>query len=91
MEYLVEDVGGLQDVLKLTFSFLDRTQGQIHKDERRRIEGFLRVFVPLIFIQDSGARSMQRSPFPVRWAGDGAESDSALKWKGKKGVVTACK
>lgn len=53
LDFVVEDFGILQDILKLTFSFLDRTQGQLHKDERKRIEGFLRVFVPLFFMQDA--------------------------------------
>ncbi|PPQ82593.1 hypothetical protein CVT25_007107 [Psilocybe cyanescens] len=44
------DEGILQDVVKLTFSFLDRTQGQLAAIERKRIENFLRVFVPLFFV-----------------------------------------
>ncbi|KAJ6607345.1 hypothetical protein B0H10DRAFT_2071870 [Mycena sp. CBHHK59/15] len=42
----------LQDALKLTFSFLDRTQAQINFSERKRIEAFLRSFVPLFFMLD---------------------------------------
>jgi paired amphipathic helix protein Sin3a len=53
LEYVIDDVRILQDTLKLTFSFLDRTQGQINFAERKRIEGFLRSFVPLFFIMDS--------------------------------------
>ncbi|KAG6865545.1 hypothetical protein C0991_001549 [Blastosporella zonata] len=52
LEFIVDDVTVLQDVLKLTFSFLDRTQGQINFVERKRIEGFLRSFVPLFFMLD---------------------------------------
>ena len=52
LEFVVEDVQVLQDALKLTFSFLDRTQAQINFAERRRIEGFLRSFVPLFFMLD---------------------------------------
>ncbi|KAF9445685.1 hypothetical protein P691DRAFT_805298 [Macrolepiota fuliginosa MF-IS2] len=52
LEYVIDDVRILQDALKLTFSFLDRTQGQINFAERKRIEGFLRTFVPLFFIMD---------------------------------------
>lgn len=52
LEYVIDDVRILQDALKLTFSFLDRTQGQINFAERKRIEGFLRSFVPLFFILD---------------------------------------
>lgn len=52
LEYVVEDMRILQDALKLTFSFLDRTQAQINFAERKRIEGFLRSFVPLFFMLD---------------------------------------
>ncbi|KAF5351246.1 hypothetical protein D9756_008445 [Leucocoprinus leucothites] len=52
LEYVIDDVRILQDALKLTFSFLDRTQGQINFAERKRIEGFLRSFIPLFFIMD---------------------------------------
>ncbi|KAF5380136.1 hypothetical protein D9615_006181 [Tricholomella constricta] len=52
LEFVVDDVTVLQDVLKLTFSFLDRTQAQINFAERKRIEGFLRTFVPLFFMLD---------------------------------------
>ncbi|KAF8634812.1 hypothetical protein AX17_004064 [Amanita inopinata Kibby_2008] len=52
LEHVVDDVSALQDALKLTFSFLDRTQAQISFAERRRIEGFLRIFIPLFFMSD---------------------------------------
>ncbi|KAH0581672.1 hypothetical protein H2248_011367 [Termitomyces sp. 'cryptogamus'] len=52
LEFVVDDVTVLQDVLKLTFSFLDRTQAQINFVERKRIEVFLRSFVPLFFMLD---------------------------------------
>lgn len=52
LEYVIDDIRIVQDALKLTFSFLDRTQGQINFAERKRIEGFLRSFVPLFFILD---------------------------------------
>ncbi|KAG5651812.1 hypothetical protein H0H81_007335 [Sphagnurus paluster] len=55
LEFVVDDVTVLQDVLKLTFSFLDRTQAQINFAERKRIEGFLRTFVPLFFMLDTVA------------------------------------
>ncbi|KAF8624979.1 hypothetical protein AX15_005613 [Amanita polypyramis BW_CC] len=53
LEYIIDDMNVLQDALKLTFSFLDRTQGQISFAERRKIEGFLRIFVPLFFMLDA--------------------------------------
>ncbi|EIW74380.1 hypothetical protein CONPUDRAFT_140506 [Coniophora puteana RWD-64-598 SS2] len=49
------DVLVLQDATKLALSFLDRTQGQIGAQERRRVEFFLRTFVPLFFGLDADA------------------------------------
>lgn len=55
LEFTVEDVSVLQDTLKLVFSFLDRTTGQLSPGERKRVEGFLRTFVPLFFRLDATA------------------------------------
>ncbi|KAI0674609.1 hypothetical protein C8Q78DRAFT_1015738 [Trametes maxima] len=52
LEFVIEDVPVLQDALKLTLSFLDRTQGQVALADRRKIETFLRSFVPLFFMYD---------------------------------------
>ncbi|TFK41677.1 histone deacetylase complex, SIN3 component [Crucibulum laeve] len=52
LEFLVEDMQVMQDAMKLTFSFLDRTQQQINVVERKRIESFLRSFIPLFFVID---------------------------------------
>ncbi|TRM60347.1 hypothetical protein BD626DRAFT_549673 [Schizophyllum amplum] len=52
MEFAVDDAQVLQDALKLTLSFVDRTQAQVPFAERRRIESFLRAFVPLFFMLD---------------------------------------
>ncbi|KAG1721864.1 uncharacterized protein EDB91DRAFT_1064220 [Suillus paluster] len=52
LAYEVQDTGVLQDAVKMALSFLDRTQGQIGGVERRRVEGFLRSFVPLFFVLD---------------------------------------
>lgn len=52
-EFVVEDVTVLQDSLKLVFSFLDRTSGQLTPAERKSVEGFLRAFIPLFFMFDS--------------------------------------
>jgi paired amphipathic helix protein Sin3a len=49
------DVAVLQDAMKLIFSFLDRTAGQIAAGDRRRVEGFLRTFIPVFFMQDAVA------------------------------------
>ncbi|KII91290.1 hypothetical protein PLICRDRAFT_105502 [Plicaturopsis crispa FD-325 SS-3] len=53
LEFVVDDVSVLQDALKLTFSFLDRTQAQINLVERKKIETFLRSFVPMFFALDA--------------------------------------
>ena len=53
LEFIVEDVDVLQDAIKLTCSFLDRTQGQIAFVERKRIESFLRSFIPTFFMLDA--------------------------------------
>lgn len=55
LEFVLEDPTVLQDALKLALSFLDRTQGQISLPDRRKIETFLRSFVPLFFMLDSTA------------------------------------
>ncbi|THV08566.1 hypothetical protein K435DRAFT_708465 [Dendrothele bispora CBS 962.96] len=52
LEFVTDDTTVLQDALKLTVSFLDRMQGQINVAERKRIETFLRSFVPLFFMLD---------------------------------------
>ncbi|KAM5541748.1 hypothetical protein V8D89_004477 [Ganoderma adspersum] len=55
LEFVVEDTLVLQDSLKLVLSFLDRTQGQISLPDRKKIETFLRSFVPLFFMIDPTA------------------------------------
>jgi paired amphipathic helix protein Sin3a len=52
LEFSFDDTRILQDALKLIFSFLDRTQAQINFAERKRIESFLRSFVPTFFMLD---------------------------------------
>ncbi|KAJ3571279.1 hypothetical protein NP233_g3851 [Leucocoprinus birnbaumii] len=75
LEYVIDDVRILQDALKLTFSFLDRTQGQINFAERKRIEGFLRSFVPLFFIMDPLAFN---SAFVVQETNESDGSDEVV-------------
>ncbi|KZP17508.1 hypothetical protein FIBSPDRAFT_911970 [Athelia psychrophila] len=53
LEFAVEDESVLQDALKLTFSFLDRTTHQIGSAERKKIESMLRGFVPTFFMLDT--------------------------------------
>ncbi|KAH0834686.1 hypothetical protein J3R83DRAFT_10212 [Lanmaoa asiatica] len=55
LAYDIEDVGVLQDVIKMTLSLLDRTQGQINGADRKRVEAFLRSFIPLFLVLDHEA------------------------------------
>jgi paired amphipathic helix protein Sin3a len=50
LAFTIDDVSVLQDSLKLVLSFLDRTQGQISANDRKKIENLLRHFVPLFFM-----------------------------------------
>ncbi|KAI0074966.1 hypothetical protein K474DRAFT_1773588 [Panus rudis PR-1116 ss-1] len=52
LEYVLDDPAVLQDAVKLTCSFLDRTLGQISSTDRKRIESFLRSFIPVFFMVD---------------------------------------
>lgn len=47
LEFEFNDIGVLQDALKLVFSFLDRSSIQYSSHERRSVERMLRSFVPL--------------------------------------------
>ncbi|KDR72514.1 hypothetical protein GALMADRAFT_281285 [Galerina marginata CBS 339.88] len=83
----LEDVMSLlQDVVKLTFSFLDRTQGQLGALERKRIENFVRAFVPLFFgvgavefneglVHQETVVEREREVAVVAGQGDGETSD----------------
>ncbi|KIY46777.1 hypothetical protein FISHEDRAFT_75303 [Fistulina hepatica ATCC 64428] len=67
LEYTLSDMQVFLDTVKLTLSFLDRAQtktdrsrpgnernqSQMPFNERKRIEGFLRSFVPLFFMLDA--------------------------------------
>ncbi|GAA5821484.1 hypothetical protein JCM11251_004645 [Rhodosporidiobolus azoricus] len=48
-EMYMTDRAVLFDVLKLTFSYLDRDQTTYSTPERARVEAFLRLFVPLLW------------------------------------------
>ena len=50
LSFTIDDVSVLQDALKLVLSFLDRAQAQISANDRKKIENFLRQFVPLFFM-----------------------------------------
>jgi len=48
LEYEFHDTSTLLDSLKMIYSFLDRSQAQYSSQERRSVEKFLRVFIPLL-------------------------------------------
>lgn len=52
LTFVIEDTDVLLDLFKLTFSLLDRMQHHVSVADRRRIEGFLRSFIPLFFMFD---------------------------------------
>jgi len=88
LEYDLEDIGVLQDALKLTFSFLDRTQGQINQLERKRVESFLLSFVPLFMGLDapgfSAAFATDEGDLDLSSVDDGTTS----KGKGRRGKAS---
>ena len=76
LEYVIVDNDVLQDSLKLACSFLDRTQGQINLADRKKIESFLRSFVPLFFTLDPAAFNSSFSPKVESGDGDIADLDT---------------
>lgn len=76
LEYILDDFSVLQDALKLTCSFLDRTQGQISFTDRKRIESFIRSFVPLFFMLDPPAFNTSFIPKHETIESEPSEGDS---------------
>jgi len=89
LEFTVEDVSVLQDTLKLVFSFLDRTTGQLSPGERKRVEAFLRTFVPLFLRLDPTAFNSVFTPLEPEEISDdigsGSEEESANNSKSGRG------
>ncbi|KAL4252934.1 Transcriptional regulatory protein Sin3-like protein [Abortiporus biennis] len=77
LEFILEDMATLQDAVKLTCSFLDRTQGQIALGERKKIESFLRMFVPTFFMLDHAAWNACFTPRSEAVEGENGEVDHA--------------
>ncbi|KAG8219608.1 hypothetical protein J3R82DRAFT_562 [Butyriboletus roseoflavus] len=50
LEFEFPQMSVLHDSLRLVYSFLDHSQAQYSPPERRAIEGFLRQFVPLLYM-----------------------------------------
>lgn len=78
LEYILEDFGTLQDAMKLVFSYLDRTQGQLSHTDRKKIETFLRSFVPLFFMLDANAFNAAFVPRLEDGTGNGEGGSDAV-------------
>jgi paired amphipathic helix protein Sin3a len=94
LEYVIDDADVLQDALKLVCSFLDRTQ--IAFTDRKKIETFLRTFVPLFFMLDLAAFNAtfvpRREEFLDAVEGDNAADDAgSSQANGARGGRTAKK
>ncbi|THG98894.1 hypothetical protein EW026_g3370 [Hermanssonia centrifuga] len=76
LEYMLEDVNVLQDGMKLVLSFLDRTQGQLGLADRKKIETFLRSFLPTFFMLDPATFNSSFVPRHEAPDSDASELDS---------------
>ncbi|KAF8753939.1 Histone deacetylase (HDAC) interacting [Rhizoctonia solani] len=53
MAFVMDDMGVVQDVIKLVLVYLDRSSSSVcAPDEKKRVERFLRTVVPMVFMQD---------------------------------------
>lgn len=52
MEFVVEDVEVVRDAVKVVCSYLDRTGEKVGVGERKKVEGFLRNWVPVFLMMD---------------------------------------
>ncbi|KAF8746822.1 Histone deacetylase (HDAC) interacting, partial [Rhizoctonia solani] len=53
MGFVMDDMGVVQDVIKLVLVYLDRSSSSVcAPDEKKRVERFLRTVVPMVFMQD---------------------------------------
>jgi paired amphipathic helix protein Sin3a len=75
LECYIEELAILQDGLKLVFGFLDRAHAQITFADRKRIEAFLRSFVPLFFALDPVAFNTAFTAVQENADSDGAGSE----------------
>ncbi|KAG0702743.1 hypothetical protein DFH29DRAFT_920208 [Suillus ampliporus] len=50
LDFPFKDISVLQDSLKLVYSFLDHSHAHYTPQERRGVEGWLRVFIPLLWM-----------------------------------------
>jgi paired amphipathic helix protein Sin3a len=87
LEFTVDNISVLQDSLKLIFSFLDRTSGQLSQGERKRVEGFLRTFIPMFFMLDPPSFNAAFSTFQE--LGDSEMSDEVASGAEDEGSSVA--
>lgn len=85
LEYGFKNATVLQDTLKMVFTFLERSHAQYSPLERRAVEKFLKVFVPLLLctsnasdadLRGAGASSSNNT------AGDSAGEDELMQVEG---------
>jgi len=81
-EFHMEDRAVLFDVLKLTFSYLDRDQSGFSVPERARVEAFLRLFVPLLWGVEKDELEENLGPSAHDDAADVEEDDGDLDQDG---------
>ena len=79
LKFVMDDVSVLQDLLKLTLSFLDRTTHQIRSLERKKIKSMLRCVVPTFFMIDEDVFNQAFVVVIVPSAADNADSNMSDK------------
>lgn len=79
LDYTFDDTSALHDSLKMVFSFLDRAHTQYGAAERRAIEGFLRNFVPALFMYPHGEFNEACGPFETT-----QDEDQEVERSGRK-------
>lgn len=81
-EFHMTDRSVLFDVLKLTFSYLDRDQSGFSVPERARVEAFLRLFVPLLWGVEKDELEENLGPSAHDDAADAEEEEAELEQDG---------
>ncbi|GAA5991337.1 hypothetical protein JCM5350_006988 [Sporobolomyces pararoseus] len=81
-ELHMTDRSVLFDVLKLTFSYLDRDQSGFSVPERARVEAFLRLFVPLLWGVEKDELEENLGPSAHDDIADAEEEDGDLEQDG---------
>jgi len=85
-EFYMSDRSILFDVLKLTFSYLDRDQSGFSVPERARVEAFLRLFVPLLWGVEKDEMEENLGPSAHDDAADLEEDEGEVELEGNGAV-----